>query len=183
MDTGEKMDDILQKIDSEKDFFKKILGKLPGFKGYFERRDRRAADKLLRESIADKFDSLWGRISTLQRDAISSGNIELIDDMEASALKLRQFIDRIRTASYGYAGFFDAVQVRTEELDQIYQYDFQLLAMEEEVSRAIDNVESSMGTDGLAAAIRHLTQLSQDCIEAFEKRKEVILSLSGSETK
>ena len=177
------MDDILQKIDSEKDFFKKILGKLPGFSGYFERRERRAADKLLRESIADKFESLWGRISTLQKDAISSGNIELIDDLEASALKLRQFIDRIRTASYGYAGFFDAVQVRTEELDQIYQYDFKLLVMEEEVGRAIDNVESSMGTDGLAAAIRHLTQLSQDCIDAFEKRKEVILSLSASETK
>ncbi len=177
------MDDILQKLDSEKDIFKKILGKLPGFSGYFERRERRAADKLLRESIADKFDSLWGRISTLQREAISNGNIDLIDDLEASALKLRQFIDRIRTASYGYAGFFDAVQVRTEELDQIYQYDYQLLAMEEEVGRAIDNVASSMGTDGLAAAIRHLTQLSQDCIDAFEKRKEVILSFPEDETK
>lgn len=96
---------------------------------------------------------------------------------------MRQFIDRIRTASYGYAGFFDAVQVRTEELDQIYQYDYQLLAMEEEVGRAIDNVASSMGTDGLAAAIRHLTQLSQDCIDAFEKRKEVILSFPEDETK
>lgn len=177
------MDDILQKIDSEKDFLKKILGKLPGFSGYFERRERRAADKLLRESIAEKFDTLWGRISALQRDAISNGNIDLIDDMEASALKLRQFIDRIRTASYGYAGFFDAIQVRTEELDQIYQYDLQLLIFEEEVSRAIDNVETSMGTDGLAASIRHLTKLSQDCIDAFEKRKEVILSFSESETK
>lgn len=177
------MDDILQKLDSEKDFFKKILGKLPGFSGYFERRERRAADKLLRESIADKFDSLWERISALQRDAISNGDIEMIDDLEASALKIRQFVDRIRTASYGYAGFFDAIQVRTEELDQIYQYDYQLIAMEDEVGRAIDNVESSMGTDGLPAAIRHLTQLSQGCIDAFEKRKEVILGVSGSETK
>ena len=177
------MDDILQKVDSEKDFFKKILGKLPGFSGYFERRERRAADKLLRESIAEKFDSLWGRISALQRDAISNGNIDLIDDMEASALKLRQFVDRIRTASYGYAGFFDAIQVRTEELDQIYQYDLQLLTFEEEVSRAIDNVETSMGTDGLGAAIRHLTKLSQDCIDSFEKRKDVILSFTSSETK
>ena len=177
------MDDILQKLDSEKDFFKKILGKLPGFSGYFERRERRAADKLLRESIADKFDSLWERISALQRDAISNGDIEMIDDLEASALKIRQFVDRTRTASYGYAGFFDAIQVRTEELDQIYQYDYQLIAMEDEVGRAIDNVESSMGSDGLPAAIRHLTQLSQGCIDAFEKRKEVILGVSGSETK
>jgi len=124
---------------------------------------------------------LWDRISTLQKDAISNGDIELIDDLESSALKIRQFIDRIRTASYGYAGFFDAVQVKTDELDQIYQYDLQLLALEEEVGRAIDNVDSSMGTDGLPAAIRHLTQLSQGCIDAFEKRKEVILGISNSE--
>jgi hypothetical protein len=177
------MDDILQKIESEQDFFKKILGKIPGFQGYFERRERRAADKLLRESIAEMFDKLWGRISAIQREAISSGNIELIDDLEAAAIKIRQFIDRIRTASYGYAGFFDAIPVRTDELNQIYQYDYQLLEKEDEISRAIDNVESSLATDGLPAAIRHLTNLAQDCIDAFEKRKEVILSMSGSETK
>jgi hypothetical protein len=40
-----------------------------------------------------------------------------VDDLEGAAIKLRQFIDRVRTASYGYAGFFDAVKVRSEELD------------------------------------------------------------------
>jgi hypothetical protein len=124
---------------------------------------------------------LWGRISALQRQAISDGNIELIDDLEAPALKLRQFVDRIRTASYGYAGFFDSIKVRTEELDEIYQYDYALLASEEEVGRAIDNVESSMGTDGLPAALRHLTQLAQDCLDAFEKRKEVVIQMTETQ--
>lgn len=176
------MGDILDKIGSEKDIFKKILGKVPGFKGYFERSERRAADKLLREKIADRFDSLWGRLSSLQRDAINNGEIELIDDLEASAIKIRQFIDRVRNASYGYAGFFDAIQVRTEALDLIYQYDNEMLLLEDEVSRAIDNIESSIGTDGLPAAIRHLTQVSQQCVDAFDKRKEVILGLSDSKT-
>jgi len=171
------MNDILQRVSSEKDFFKKILEKVPGFQGYVERSERRQADKLLRESIAESFDSLWGRISALQRQAISDGNIEMIDDLEAPALKLRQFIDRIRTASYGYAGFFDSIKVRTEELDEIYRYDYALLASEAEVGRAIDNVESSMGTDGLPAALRHLTQLAQDSLDAFEKRKEVIIQM------
>jgi hypothetical protein len=175
------MNDILQRVSSEKDFFKKILEKVPGFNGYVERSERRQADKLVRESIADRFDSLWGRISALQRQAISDGNIELIDDLEAPALKLRQFIDRIRTASYGYAGFFDSIKVRTEELDEIYQYDYALLASEEEVGRAIDNVESSMGTDGLPAALRHLTQLAQDCLDAFEKRKEVVIQMTETQ--
>lgn len=176
------MNDILQRVSGEEDFFKKILAKIPGFNGYVERSERRAADKLLRESIADHFDGLWGRISAIQRTAISEGNIEMIDELEAPALKLRQFVDRIRTAAYGYAGFFDAIKVKTEELDQIYQYDSALLDMEDEVGRAVDNLEASMGTDGLPAAISHLTKLSQDCIDAFEKRKEVIVTMSETPT-
>jgi hypothetical protein len=175
------MNDILQRVSSEKDFFKKILEKVPGFTGYVERSERRQADKLLRESIADRFDALWGKISALQRQAISDGNIDLIDDLEAPALKIRQFVDRIRTASYGYAGFFDSIKVRTEELDEIYQYDYALLASEDEVGRAIDNVESSMDTDGMPAALRHLTQLAQDCLDAFEKRKEVVIHMTETQ--
>ena len=57
------MSDILQRVTGEQDFFKKILGKIPGFVGYVEREDRRAADKLLRDTIADQYEVLWGRIS------------------------------------------------------------------------------------------------------------------------
>ena len=91
-------------------------------------------------------------------------------------MKLRTFTDRVRTASYGYAGFFDAVKINSEELAQIYQYDLALMETGDEVERAIDNVEASLGTDGLAAAIRNLTQQSQKCVEAFDKRSEVILT-------
>lgn len=172
------MDDILGRVTAEHDFFKKILEKIPGFKGYVEREDRRAADKLLRETIADQFEALWGRISGLQREAISNGNLEIVDDLESAALKLRQFIDRVRTASYGYAGFFDVVKVKTEELDEIYQYDAQMVALAGEVSSAIDNIEASYGTDGLPAAIRHLAGLAQNCVDAFDQRKNVIVNMS-----
>jgi len=176
------MDDILQRVSGQEDFFKKILPKLPGFKGYIDREDRRAADKLLRESIANRFEALWGRISELQKSAISDGDIQIVDDLESAAIKIRQFIDRVRTAAYGYAGFFDTIKIKTEELDQIYQYDLQLIEMEDTVSGAIDNVNSSFGTDGLPAAIRHLITVSQECLDAFEKRKEVIIYMSPNET-
>jgi len=175
------MDDILKRISEERDFFTKIIDKIPGFSGYVERAERRSADKLLRENIADRFESLWSRISEIQKDAISNGDIEIIDELESSALKLRQFIDRVRTASYGYAGFFDPIRIRTEELVAIYQYDLTLLTLEEEISRAIDNVESSIGTDGLPAATRHLRNLAQQSLEAFNKRKEVIVNLSENQ--
>jgi hypothetical protein len=175
------MNDILERVKGESDLIKKILSKLPGFRGYVEREDRRNADKLLRESIADRFENLWRRISSLQKEAISKGEIEKIDNLESSAIKLRQFIDRVKTASYGYAGFFDVIKVNTGELNAIYQYDLRMLELKDEISRAIDNIETSFGTDGLPAAIRHLTTLSQNCLDIFNQRKEVIVKMGEPE--
>ena len=56
-----------------------------------------------------------------------------------------------------------------------------MLELEDEISRAIDNVETSFGTDGLPAAIRHLTTLSQSCLDIFNQRKEVIVKMVETE--
>jgi hypothetical protein len=172
------MSDIFERVTGEQDFIKKILAKVPGFKGYIERGDRRMSDKLLRENIANEFETHYQRISSLQRDLLNQGGIEYLDDMEAAALKLRQFIDRVRTASYGYAGLFDAIKIKEEELGQVYQYDYALLALSDDVRTAIDNVETSIGTEGLDAAIRHLISISQQCVDAFNKRSEVMKGIA-----
>jgi len=49
------------------------------------------------------------------------------------------------------------------------------LDLVDEVSRAIDNVEASIGSDGLPASIRHLKSVSQQCIDVYDRREEVIL--------
>ena len=170
------MSDIMDRVVSEQDFFKKLLSKVPGFKGYIERNNRRSADKLLRETIADGFEAQWARISALERDLVNGGGLEYVDDLENAAIKLRQFIDRIRRAAYGYAGLFDAIKVNEEELTQIYQYDLALVNSIDEVGRAVDNVEASIGSDGLPASIRNLVTLSQSCVDAFNRRSQVILA-------
>lgn len=172
------MSDIFDKVTGDQDFIKKLFAKIPGFKGYIEREDRRSSDKLLRDNVANEFETLYQRVSSLQRDLISQGEIGYIDDLEVGALKLRQFIDRVRTASYGYAGIFDAIKINQDELAQVYEYDYALLAMSGEVSSAIDNVETSIGTEGLDASIRHLTTVSQQCVDAFNKRSEVMKGLA-----
>ena len=117
------MSDIYEKVSGEQDFIKKILAKIPGFKGYIERGDRRMSDKLLREQVALEFETLYGRVSALQRDLISQGGLEYVDDLEAAAIKLRQFIDRVKTASYGYSAIFDALKIKEDKLAQAYEYD------------------------------------------------------------
>jgi hypothetical protein len=168
------MSDLFEQVTGDQDFFKKIASKIPGFKGYIERSNRRAADKLLRETVADRFEELWQRISSLQTDFISQGELIYVDDLEKAAIKIRTFIDKIRRASYGYSGFFDAAKVNEEELARVYEYDSAMFDLVDEVNRAIDNVEASMGTDGLPASIRNLVTQAQDCITVYNRRDEVM---------
>lgn len=169
------MSDLFEKVSGDLNFFQKLLAKVPGFKGYFEKQNRRASDKLLRETIANRYEEQWKRISAIQRDLISQGEIGSISGLESAAVKLRQFIDRVRTASYGYAGFFDAVKINEDELAAVYQFDLALLSGVDEISRAVDNVEASIGTDGLKAAIRNLTTLAQQSVDLFNRRKEAMI--------
>lgn len=168
------MSDMYDRVTEERDFFKKLLSKLPGFKGYVERETRRSSDKLLRETLAEKFETLWQRISGIQKDLINQGMIESVDDVESASLKIRQFIDRVRTASYGYAGLFDAIKVDESELSEIYRYDLSMMNLVDEMSRAIENLEGSVGSDGFPAATRNLVSLAQQCVDAFDARTEVI---------
>jgi hypothetical protein len=171
-------DQIFDKVSSDMDPIKKILKIIPGFGGYIERQKRRDSDKLLREAVADRFEQQWQRVSSLQRDFIGQGDISYVDDLESAAIKLRTFADRVRRASRGYSGLFDAVKINEKELEQLYQYDAKMLELAEEVGRAVDNVEASMGGDGLPAALRNLKTVTQQCIEAFDHREEVITGIA-----
>lgn len=172
------MTDIYNIVSEDQDPIKKLISKIPGFKGYVERGDRRMSDKILREVVAKQYETQYQRISSLQRDLISSGGLAYIDDLENAAIKIRQFIDRIKTASYGYAGIFDAIKIREEELAAIYQYDLTLYEHAQVVSSAIDNIEASIGTDGLPASIRHLIAVSQEVIDAFNKRSNALKGIA-----
>ena len=172
------MTDIYNIVNDDRDPIKKLIGKIPGFKGYLEQVDRRSSDKLLRETIAKEYEALYQRISHLQRDLISQGGLAYVDDLENAAIKIRQFIDRIKTAAYGYAGLFDAIKIKNDELNTIYQYDLTLLEHVTVVSNAIDNVESSIGTDGLPASIRHLISTSQEVLDAFNKRSDAMKGIT-----
>ena len=170
------MSDPLGKITEGKDLIGKVRNFLSGFVGYVNRENRREADKVLRTTLAQRYEEQWTRISALQRDLIAGGQLELVDDLEAAAIKLRTFVDRVKTASYGYAGFFDAVRINEPELQKIYEYDAAMLESVQKVSGAVDNVAASIGSDGLPAAIRNLVSMSQDVIDAFNRREEIILA-------
>jgi len=170
------MGDPMEKASEGKDLIGKIQNKLAGFFGYYDRERRRDADKMLRETVAERYEEQWSRISELQKQLVAEGQLEYVDDIESASVKLRGFIDRIKGASYGYAGFFDAVRINQDELDRLYEFDLALLEGVSEVSVAIDGLASAMGTEGLPESISNLVSVCQQAIAAYDRRDEVILT-------
>jgi len=169
------MADMIGKITDSRGLLEKIASKIPGFSGYMERETRREADKMVRDTIANRYGEQLSRISDLQVQLVSSGGIEYVDDLQDAATRLQRFVDMVKTAAYGYAGLFDAVKINEAELTKIYQFDTSILDNVSQVAAAVDNVAASMG-DGLPAAIRHLSSLIAEANTNYERRKEVITS-------
>lgn len=169
------MSDFFEKVSSQVDPFKKLIGYIPGFNGYVERQNRRDADKLLRETVARRFEEQWSRASNLQVELVNKSMIQYVDDMEKAALALRTFIDKISTAARGYSGLFDAVKINEKELEAIYQFDAAFFDLGDQVKSALDNVEASLGDEtALPAAIRNVTSIARLAVETFERRSEVV---------
>ena len=65
------------------------------------------------------------------------------------------------------------------ELALIYQYDLSMMDQVDVANKAVDTVETSIGTDGLPAAIRNLVSVADQCVVAFDKRAEVITGMNA----
>src|SRR5215211_6441892 len=169
------MDQFFEKVTSQQDPFKKLASIIPGFNGYIERQNRRDADKILRDTVARRFEEQWRRASQLQSDMVSNGQIAFVDEMEKAAIKLRTFIDKISTAPRGYSGMFDAVKINEKELEAIYQFDNAFFDLAEQVGRGMDNVEASLADEAsLPAAIRNVISLARLAVETYNRRSEAV---------
>ena len=168
--------DLRETVDQALGGLERLVGKIPGYAGYKDKELRREADKLLRMELASRFDDQRKRLNELQTQLISQAQIEFVDDLDRAVTKLQLLIDRIKSASYGYAGLFDAVKVKEEQLDALYEFDNQMMDYVDETAAGVDQVASAISAkEGILAAINDLVETTNDANLAFGHREEAIL--------
>jgi hypothetical protein len=105
---------------------------------------------------------------------IGAGKIALLNDTGSAATQLQTFIDRVRTASYGYGGFFDAVRVKEDDLDRVYQFDVSLLDYVERIEAAIQHARDGLMGEELPTLLRTIRDLSREANSTFDRRREFL---------
>jgi hypothetical protein len=155
--------------------FEKLVSKIPGYKGYKEKEMRREADKLLRDHIYGVLTEQRRRIEDIQGE-LGIEHIEYVEQIGKSRRRLQTLADTVHTAAYGYAGLFDAVKVKEEELDALYAFDDDLLIQSDAIAERIDSLQAAIDNgESLKGAIRDLTETITELQSLYNRRKDVII--------
>lgn len=121
-----------------------IANAIPGYSGYQSKERRRDADRILRERLTTQYTARREQLTRIQQDAVRTGQLRVVSDLEGANQQLSRFISRLRVAPTGYAGWFDAAQIQEADLDLIYQFDASLADGVDELSTALDAVAQAV---------------------------------------
>ena len=167
--------DPIEKAKSEMGPLTKKLTGLPGIAAYREKEMRRDSDRLVRDRLVHELETRRTRINGLQQQVLSAGGLLLMDDMEQVTGRLQLLIDRIRTAAYGYAGFFDLQRVLEPQLEALIKYDQALFDTVPALDSSIDELEKAVqANDAIPAALQAVSAVLTDLGDKFGRRMEAI---------
>jgi len=155
----------------------RLLKGLPGIKGYVDKELRRDSDKQVRTLLAQELETQKQELLSVQRLLLDNGGLLWLDNVDQAVQKLQILIDRIKTASYGYAGLFDAVRIREEQLDTLNKFDQAMATRTVDIKMAIATLRKAATESGdIGDATRKLTDLLADLNNLYSKRYEAMLS-------
>ncbi|HLG14945.1 MAG TPA: hypothetical protein VJH03_10650 [Blastocatellia bacterium] len=158
-----------------RNWLERLSQKIPGYSGYVDRERRRDIDKLHREHLADRLRSLKAPLTDLIRELTDEGRLFEVGPVDLAIKKLDRLENRIRFASYGYAGFFDLVKIEQPQLDAIYRFDLGLVEQIEKLEAKVRAARDSAGTpDGLKQAATDVAAEVDSIDRGFDERYRAI---------
>lgn len=167
--------DLTEKIQSSQSKFESLVSKIPGYGGYKKKEQRRDADKLLRLYVAKKYEEQLTKLNQIQYDLTMQGRLRVLVPLERASMKLQLLIDRIKTASYGYAGLFDAIKIKEDELTKLYQFDEAMLESVDGLAAALAAVAAKGEVGDPSAETAQLVQLLEELNTTFSQRQDVFV--------
>ena len=150
------MGDALEKARAARNVIERLAKKVPAFSGYLERELTRDVDQLVRAHLANSLDAARADVTAYTRTLHlgAAGRLERLGSLEK---ELGALADAVRHAGSGYAGLFDPVKVRQEQLEAAFHLEITFVEAVEAVADAADRLPGDEGAlDRLSEALQKL---------------------------
>lgn len=173
------MSDLYEQIVSQRGAGQRLLGRIPGFRGYQDKAQRRTADRMLRDYIAGEVAKRVNRFTALEKAMLDmDGGLMYMSKTRSVKTKLQTYHDRISAAVPGYSGFFAAIKVDDEELEKLYSFDEAQLRYIDRLDAELEKLEQAVAQKtGVDEAIASFDALAAEANEAFMLRESVLTNL------
>jgi hypothetical protein len=174
--------DYLEKVRKERSLLEKIMGYIPGYRGYKEKELRRESDRLVRMEVVNRLKAAKTAFrrkfaNPLLIQKLSSEDTFRFETLTARIDRVTQRIDR---AVAGYAGMFDAVKVKEDKLDTVIEHDLSLIEKAEAIKADVEKVnELEPGKDDWRTAMDELISKVEELDGLVDKRSELLRGLGG----
>jgi hypothetical protein len=174
--------DYAGKVREERGLLERIMGYIPGYRGYKEKELRRESDRLVRMDAVNRlktaktiFRRHFANPSAVQK--LSSEDTFRFDALTSRIDRVTQRIDR---AVAGYAGMFDAIKVKEDKLDAVIQHDLGLIEKAEAIRADVEKVAGiEPGADEWGAAMDALISKVEELDRFVDERSNVLRGLEG----
>ena len=148
------MNDLYNKIVSDRGTLENLVSKIPGFSGYMEQSSRREADRTIRDHIAGLLQAQIDRLANIERDIISGSGIGFMEKSKSVKTKLENLRRRIATDTPGYSGFFATNKIGPDELAKVYAFDAAMVEYTDQIGAALDELGNAAATgEGIGEAL------------------------------
>lgn len=174
--------DYLEKVRKERSLLEKIMGYIPGYRGYKEKELRRESDRLVRMEVVNRLKAAKTAFrrkfaNPLLIQKLSSEDTFRFDTLTSRIDRVTQRIDR---AVAGYAGMFDAIKVKEDKLDTVIEHDLSLIEKAEAIKADVEKViELEPGKDDWRTAMDELISKVEELDGLVDKRSELLRGLGG----
>ncbi len=173
------MTDLYTRIVGQRSSLENLLAKIPGYRGYKEASDRRAADRMIRDHVVKLLKEQMNRLVAVEKKILKGGGLSMASATRSGKMRFQTFIDRVNTAAPGYSGFFDAKKVGPDELAKLYSFDEALLSYAGKFQEKIDALDKAVGNEqALNTAVTDLEALASEANAAYDLRDNVITQIT-----
>ena len=179
---GEKMvgETSLKKAEKETALLEKISLAIPGFRGYKLKEMRREADRLIRDNLYRRLVDAESSLKEIFQRLVINRLMDVWDDTDRLIAKFDRVSELINHAPYGYSGFFDAVKVEEDDLDNMINFDLKMVASVKDIEAKVKQFRGEV-MGGKFEKVRTYVNDIRESIEAlestFDERKEVIMGV------
>jgi hypothetical protein len=177
----DQKNNVLSNVQGQMRLSERIAAFIPGFRGYKEKELRRESDRLLRNHLYLKLSTEKNDLREISQKIADRRYFDVMTEMDRLLAKMDRIAEKVNHASYGYGGFFDAVKVKEDNLDNMIAFDNKLIDDVSALASQIDAFKADLAsgnTSNLKTNVQNVTVKIESLEDTFDQRNEVIMGVT-----